>query len=638
MPIPPPERKKTKRTPPRKPPVVLPTGSVDADELGILQRQFVMPRPQVAAEDPMAALGLVRDGPGFLPPPPPKKLTMNERDQFRALIAEVARRDKESLRLFEPMPEQERFFASHASERIALGGNRGGKTTVTCVEIARAVTGQDPHDKYPREAGRFVLVGKDLTHCSKVFYRKLFRAGAFRIIRDDESGEWRTFKPDDPRDVDRYDESEPAPPLIPSRFIKSMSWENKKEEIPKTITLKNNWELCFFSSLGAPPQGWDIDGAAFDEEIEHPLWYQEMSARLLDRRRKNRLTGKVKSGKFIWSATPQAGTMQLYALNRRAETEHREATDDAGEGKEGRAPSIECFRFGLLKNEFISEDAKQDFIHKLRDDPDEYRVRVLGDFALIGSRVYGEFSPYGAHGCESFPVPPDWTWYASVDPGRQVCAILFAAVPPPSSEHAGQCFLVDELYIKKANAELVAAAIAARLGGRHIEKWYIDARGGRITEIGTGITPEEQYRRSFVRAGIFSKPGPLAVNPTGFIWSTASGGDDIKAGIEAVRLGLHLDHDGRSYWKVFRDKCKNFLHEAELYSYKRQPSGLVTDEILKSGQDHLMDNWRYLACAKLRWARPRPGKRAVGSNHEALARKKAKAQKLKGFGGSVKLG
>ena len=101
------------------------------------------------------------------------------------------------------MPEQERFFACHSGERIALGGNRGGKTTVTVVEIARAVTGQDPHDKYPKENGKCILVGKDLQHCSKVFYEKLFKPGAFKVIRDEETGEWRSFRPNDPADQAR---------------------------------------------------------------------------------------------------------------------------------------------------------------------------------------------------------------------------------------------------------------------------------------------------------------------------------------------------------------------------------------------------------------------------------------------------
>lgn len=556
-------------------------------------------------------------------------LTDVERDQLRAVLDEFARREMEALALFEGMGEQERFFSSHADERVGLGGNRGGKTTAVVVEVARAATGQDPHDKYPATNGRIVLVGRDQTQCAKVFYKKLFKPGAFQIIKDADTGKWRVFRPNDPADVDREDEARPAPPLISPRFYdhKRIAWENKKEELPSFIPLKNGWEIYLFSSLGIAPQGWDIDLCAFDEEIEHPTWYPEMSARLLDRRKKNRTTGRTRSGKFIWSATPQAGTVQLYQLCHRAEEE--EDGDRA----------IEVFHFGMLDNPYVSQHSKDAFIRKFRDDEQEYRVRVLGHFALLGTRVYGEFMPRGAHGCDPFPVPHEWTRYASLDPGRQVCAILFVACPPPGHPDAGRVFLYDELYIKRANAEIVAELVAAKLGDQHIERWFIDSRGGRITEIGSGVTPEEQYRRAFVKQGVFKPPGGAGDKCAGFLWSTASGGDDVKAGIEAVRLGLHLDEEGRSKWVVFRS-LKNFLWEAEIYSYKRLPSGLVTDEVIKAN-DHLMDNWRYLACGRLRHVKAKPRAARAGYTMEALKAKKerarARAAERGGFGDSILL-
>src|SRR5947209_2923942 len=66
----------------------------------------------------------------------PTKLTVLENEEFKGVLYEVIRRKSESLKLFIPMPEQERFFSCHSGERVALGGNRGGKTTVTCLEIA----------------------------------------------------------------------------------------------------------------------------------------------------------------------------------------------------------------------------------------------------------------------------------------------------------------------------------------------------------------------------------------------------------------------------------------------------------------------------------------------------------------------
>jgi hypothetical protein len=555
------------------------------------------------------------------PPPDPTQLSTLEQAEFQGVLYEIASRRREALKLFEPMPEQERFFSSDAEERIALGGNRGGKTTVTTVEVARAVTGQDPHGKYPAENGRAILVGKDLTHCGKVWYRKLFKPGAFKIIRDEETGLWRTFRPNDPADQARADEARPAPPLIPRRMVESESWENKKDEIPKTIRLKNGWELCFFSSLGAPPQGWDVDLVAFDEEIEHPLWYPEMSARLLDRRQQNARTGKVKGGKFIWSATPQAGTQQLYDLKCRAD----ECRDDKD------APVV-CFEFGMLDNPFVSETAKQKFIAKFEGNEDEIAVRVHGKFALLGTRVYSEFMPKGAHGIDAFPIPEDWTVYAAIDPGRQVCAVLFAAVPPPGNPvYGGQVVVFAELYIKRCNALIFAQRLKERMGHRPIEVGIIDHRAGRITEIGSGRTHEQQYSDALKKAGFrFER------NKHGFAWSS----DDVKGGIEAVHNAMHIV-DGRSRLVVMRDKVPNLLWEMERYAYRKLPSGAVTDEPIKIN-DHLCDCLRYLFMYNLRYVKPRRGKGREGYVHQYLKAKKERAAQRKaaesGWGDSVRVG
>ena len=562
----------------------------------------------------------------------PTRLTAIEHEEFQAVLYEIIRRESESLKLFIPMPEQERFFSSHSGERVALGGNRGGKTTVTVVEIARAVTGQDPHDKYPRENGKCILVGKDLQHCSKVFYEKLFKPGAFKVIRDQETGEWRAYRPNDPDDQSRSDEARKAPPLIPKRFydFKKIAWENKKDEIPKTIRLKNGWSMHFFSSLGAPPQGWDVDLVAFDEEIEHPLWYPEMSARLLDRRQKNTTTGKVKSGKFIWSATPQAGTQQLYDLKCRGD-EERLANEELPEDERRDVLGIQVFEFGMLENPWVNDDAKREFIAKFADNSDEVDVRVYGKFALLGTRVYSEFMPKGVHGVDTFQIPDDWTSYAIIDPGRQVCAVLLVAVPPPNSEWAGRKVIYDELYIKRCDAKTFAKRFAQRVNGRPIEYGIIDHRAGRITEIGSGRTHEEQYSSALKAENFKFEKGGI-----NFMWSS----DDVKAGIEAVRTAMHII-DGKTELVVMRDNCKNLLWEMERYSYRKLPNGVVTDEPIKLN-DHACDCLRYAFAANLKYVKPRKRKAAKGYTTVYLEQKriraKQKAKTLGGFGGSYKVG
>jgi hypothetical protein len=572
------------------------------------------------------------DAETLIPPPPwelgvgpdPAELPVSELDneEFRAAVEELARRQCEALRIFRALPEQERFFASEADERLAIGGNRSGKTTPMMVEVARAATGEDPYEKYPKRDGVFILVAKDLGQCARVFYRKLFMAGAFQMIRDQRTKEWRPFLPDDPEDAARADEAKPAPPLIPPRKIKSISWENKKERQPRTVQLHSGWEIWFFSSAGEWPQGVDVDGVGFDEEIEREGWYAEMAARLADRRRKNRKTGKVTSGKFMWGATPQAGTVQLYELYSRANEEQAAYQEAVALGDEVAKPTIEIFEFGLDDNPYVAAHAKAVLINKYRNNEQEYQVRIKGKFALLGLRVYPEFTPRGVHHVETFAVPHDWTRYAAIDPGRQVCAILFAAIAPPGNPMHHQVVVYDELYIRRCDAKTFGRRFREHICDQVIHQAVIDMRAGRIRELGSGLPVAEQYRRALQDEGVRFGVND---NHVSFLWSTASGGDDLKAGLEAVHGVLHVNRDGRSRFVFMTERLPFLVGEMEKYLFKRHSSGVVLEDPVQLNC-HLCDDLRYLAVLPLKYVRPRARARQPGYAVRALAAKRKRKE------------
>ena len=550
------------------------------------------------------------DAAALAPDPPDPGMSREAALHLRGVLTEIANRQREALRLYEPMPLQDAFHQSRALERVIRGGNRGGKTIGAAVEFARAVTGQDPYGKYPKE-GRAIFVGKDLTHCSKVAYRKLFKPGPFKILKDPHTHVWRVYKPE--IDGDLAEIAVNAPPLIPTRFYspKDISWENKREEIPKSIRLKTGWEISFFSSLGEPPQGWDVDLGWFDEEIVMAAWYPEISARLIDRR-----------GHFFWSATPQAGTFQLYELSVRA-SECKDLPD----------PPIEEFHVTLWSNTYLSQQSKEEFVDKIKSD-DERRVRVDGDFALMGMKIYPEFNRK-EHKIDTFEIPDTWTRYVAIDPGRQVCASLFAAVPPPDHKWAGKAVIYDELYIKKCNAKMFAERFRGKVTNATVYTAIIDHHAGRTTEIGSGRTVEEQYTDALKAEGVkFSRTDSIA-----FEW----GSDDVKAGIQAVQTGLIMADGEPLKFLFMTDRLPWFLREIDVYSYRKINSAgtalsVASDEPLKLN-DHLMDCLRYLAMHRLRWVPSKVKKRSdAGYTTAILKRKREKARKQSGWGGAVKVG
>lgn len=517
-------------------------------------------------------------------------------------ILELARRRVEALNLYRPLPFQEEFHRSNAKERIVRGSNRAGKTLSTSVEVARAVTGQDPHDKYPKSDGRCVFVCTNGDAIGQVIFRKLFKPGAFKIIKDLETLTWRPFRPNDPSDKARRHETRLAPPLVPERLIHSIAWEKKVEGIPSMVKLHNGWEITFYSSLSSPPAGTDLDLVVFDEEIEVEEWYGEMAARLLDR-----------SGFFIWGATPQVGTMQLYAL-------HEKAVQEAKYHLVGQKWRTQEFFCTLADNPYIGEEEKQDFESKLSEE--EKRYRIGGQFIVTTYRVYEEFNPE-IHCVNPFDVPADWTHYMTVDPGRTVCAVLFAATAPP--EHpvwGGKTVLYDELYISQCNAYNFGERVCPKVVGRFFQSFIIDMRGGRLTDIGGGKSVWQQYQTELEARNVRS-----AQTGSGFL----KGDDNIEAGILAFKSWLE-PHGGDPKVVVFTT-LSYFQHEIKYY-HNRKKKGQLFDAP-EQRKNHLMDCARYLASHGCPYVQPvgfkKQGSPAWRAFQASLKREKQKSKRPGGI-------
>ena len=488
------------------------------------------------------------------------------------------------MRLYRPTPMQEQVHQCKASEILVIGGNRSGKSLCTFVEDARAVCGEDPYNKYPKKDGTLIIVGKDYKHIGLVVYPMLFRDGAFKIIKDLKTGEWRVFDP--ATDGDRFYEARPAPPLIPRRLVKSKSWVLKSAQYIQQAVLHTGWTIYFFSSEGEPVQGFSCNRAHVDEDINNENWVPELQARLVDRR-----------GVLVWSAMPHSTNNALLGMKERAEEQ---------EALHGDASHIRAFKLRFLDNPFLDALEKQKSIARWAAvSQDTLRQRAEGDFIVDSVLMYPNFD-MAVHGfprdaLENGQVPENWTRYAIIDPGHTVTAVLFAAVPPSDD----MVLLYDQLYLRQCNAKVFGEEFDKKVRDHNFHAFIIDAHGARIRDIGSGRLPSEQYTEELVKRGVSS-----TITGSSFL----AGCDDIPARTEATRVGMYVRPQvGTPFLRVLSNAVPDLEREIKRYRKKvNYVSGVpvVTDSPNTRGECHIVQCLEYLLAYRPRYHTPPAPKQA----------------------------
>lgn len=517
--------------------------------------------------------------PKISPLPSVPKMGTFQRQQLRELQQELAERRIEALKLYTPTPQQEAYHQDRASEVLVIGGNRSGKSLCTFVEDARAVTGKDPHGKYPEKDGIIAIIGKDWKHIGLVVYPMLFMAGAFKIIRDQQTGQWRAFNPK--LDKGREKETKPAPPLIPPRLVAKKSWVSKSARYIQSCTLTTGWTMHFFSSEGEPFQGVACDRIHIDEDLNNgDAWVQEMQGRLSDRK-----------GRMHWSAMPHSKNDALLGLSERADKLAEAGVQDAPVRKH-------VLRF--LDNPHIDDEEKAKRIAGWADlGPDVLRMRSEGEFITDSILCYPTFAMH-VHGYDrgELPenvVPREWTRYVAVDPGHAVAAALFAAVPPDES----MMLVYDQLYIRNCNAVIFAEKMAEKCKGQQFYAFIIDMHGGRLRDIGSGRLPVEQYTEELRKREVKS-----LTTGSSFI----AGCDDVPARLSAVQSYMHIRPEGTPTLRILRSSVPDLERELRRYKKKTQLVGgvwQVTDAPNTRGEVHACQCLEYLCAYRPRYHKPK---------------------------------
>ncbi len=501
-------------------------------------------------------------------------LSQHQRNHLLEVSAQLASRRAEALRLYVPNDNQVDFHKSNASERLVIGGNRSGKSCSSFVELARAVTGQDPYNKFPKENGVAMVVGRNWQHIGSVAHRYLFRSGAFKIIKDKKK--WRAF--DYVKDKGREKEAKPAPPLIPPRMVEKISWQLKSANYISLCELKNGWTIHFYSSDGEIPQGISADVVVFDEEVQRDDWLPEMQARLADRK-----------GRFWCACMPHSSSDWLLGLTERA---------DAAE-ESGNSERIQKFILRFMDNPAIDSEEKSKMVERwAAQGADILRQRSDGEFTFDSYLVYPSFSmvthKIDRDKLENLQIPSDWTRYLAIDPGHQVAAGLFLAVPPEED----MLVVYDEVYVRQANAVSFAKTVKQKLGVQRLHAMLIDGHGARITDMGSGRNVGDQYSRAFKEAKIFS-------TTTGS--SFLLGCDDVSSRVSATLTAMMIRPSGTPKLRILNNACPNF--EREIKKYRKKTSivngtRVITDVPNTKGECHAVQCLEYLVASEPRYIKP----------------------------------
>lgn len=372
----------------------------------------------------------------------------------------------------------------------------------------------------------------------------LFQPGAFSIIRDETSGEWRAYMAWDEADRKREKEKRPAPAFIPARLIdpKGWAWENKAERVFSVCRLRDGTEIHAYSSQGEPKQGDPVDVIWIDEDVAYSRHLAEWQARLSDRK-----------GRLFWSAFPKSSNNALITLSDRAEEQRDRPNPDVTE-------TVLTFS----ANPHIDADEKRKRLEGW--DENERRSRDLGEFLTDNVLMYPTFSVH-LHGipAKQAPreidaiiahdgVPMDWTNYLVLDPGHAHPAILMASVPPP--ELGDFVVLWGECYPSRVDAHELARQAVGVASGRYFEAFIIDGHAGRQTPMGFGRTVRQQYSEAFEKVGLVSR-----LSGSGFI----AGSDNIESRTMLVREWLAIRADGTPKLRIIDEGTKILQKQMKLY-------------------------------------------------------------------------
>jgi hypothetical protein len=443
------------------------------------------------------------------------------------------------------------FQVPRAKYTLIEGGNRSGKTVCASVAFASIATdapitlanGETVDLRMPWQKGkclRMYIVAFDEGAIGRTIYRVLFRAGLFKVVIDPVTKELRAYDPD--KDVKLKPKD--SPPLIPKRFIKSIAWNTKSENVFSKVVIqdpatgKELAEIYAFSSRGEPQPGDPVDEIWIDERCHTDGYIDEAKARLVDY-----------DGRLMWSSWPDERSEDLL--------KYIDIVDRAIErGERDVARHVVITMSG---NKHLGRKAISDFLAGCAT-PEEAMARDRGLHVSVTLRMYPLYDR-NVHTAiidneeleddvsrvlrvrDGLP-PNTWTKYLVVDPGTTAPAALLCAVPPPE---LGEYFIpYQEFYPGRADAIQLAQLIKREAGGEKFFQFIIDHRASRQTPMGFGSRVVDEYERAFLLSGLTCHTTKHRFRP---------GSDDVGGRQMIINGWMHPDRKGIPKLRIVSHRC-----------------------------------------------------------------------------------
>lgn len=471
------------------------------------------------------------------------------------------------------------------NEQGAISTNRSGKSTCACAKVCAAARDvplltwdeREIQCRQPHQKGRPLtiwIIGLQLNHVGQTIFRLMFQNGAFRMIRDQDTGAWRAWAPWEKYDAEHEHETRPGPPFIPPSEIdhESWEWESKAGKQVAGVKLKNGTQFYFYASTADVKMGDPVDIIWLDEAIRYSTHYAEWMMRLTDYK-----------GWLLWSTMYRPNVPALVGLLERDELQREEL--ERGDRKKLTA---KCVFFTQKGNPFLPKERieeNREFLESLGEE--ELAMRLEGGtrfdntliYPFFDKRVHAAIPPEDSQGNPMDPgewdalakvlkalqgLPPnDWTHDLIIDPGAQKPCVLFCAVPPrvwrdaAGKEHGlwasdRDPFYVpyDEIYGKRYSLKQLIPLIREKMRGIRFRRFIIDMQAGRQTPLVGGLKIVQQYSKAFEAAGLESEE--TGIN---FI----AGGTDFGGRKQQVTEWMQIAGCGKPQLRIVTQRCPNLV-------------------------------------------------------------------------------